>query len=103
MYAIMADGGRQYKIEEGQELDVDYRGVQKGDELTFDRILAVSNGDSFQLGKPTVDGASVTAEVIGTKQGDKLTVQKFRRRKNSKRKTGHRQLYTRVRISKITT
>lgn len=101
MYAIIADGGRQYKVEEGQELELDYREVSKGDKLNFDRILAVSHKKGFQLGKPLVEGASVTVEVLGVSQGEKLIVQKFRRRKNSRRKTGHRQLYTKVLIEKI--
>ncbi len=101
MYAIIADGGRQYKVEEGQQLDMDYRDVKKGDEITFERVLAVSGDDGLTLGKPTVDGAKVTAEVVGVRQGEKLIVQKLRRRKNSRRKTGHRQLHTQVRISKI--
>jgi large subunit ribosomal protein L21 len=101
MYAIIVDGGRQYKVEEGQVLDVDYRDVPKGDALTFDKVLAVSGESGLKLGTPAVDGASVTAEVVGAKQGEKLVVQKLRRRKNSRRKTGHRQLYTRVKISKI--
>jgi len=101
MYAIIVDGGRQYKVEEGQELDVDYRDLPKGEELTFDRVLALSGDDGVQLGQPTLDGASVTAEVLGPANGPKLTVQKLRRRKNSRRRTGHRQLYTKVRINKI--
>ena len=101
MYAIIKEGGRQIKVEEGQELAVDYRDLSKGDELKFETVVAVSGDNGLQLGKPTVDGASVTAEVLGVAQGDKLTVQKFRRRKNSRRKNGHRQLYTSVRISKI--
>ena len=101
MYAIIADGGRQYRVEEGQELEVDYRDVHKGDELRFDRVLAVTGDSGLQLGKPVVDGVTVTAEVLGVEFGDKLTVQKLRRRKNSRRRTGHRQMYTKVRISKI--
>lgn len=102
MYAIISDGGRQYKVEEGQELDVDFREATAGDELKFDKVLAVSGeGDSLKLGSPTVNGASVTAEVVGLRQGEKLRIQKLRRRKNSRRRTGHRQMYTRVKISKI--
>ena len=102
MYAIIHDGGRQYKVEEGQELVVDYRDSSKGDKVTFDRVLAVSNDDKgLTLGAPLVEGAAVTAEVLGVDQGEKLIVQKLRRRKNSRRKTGHRQLYTKVRIDKI--
>jgi large subunit ribosomal protein L21 len=101
MYAIISDGGHQYKVEEGQELDIDYRDLPKGEELTFDRVLALSGEEGTQLGTPSIDGASVAAEVMGVAFGKKLTVQKLRRRKNSRRKTGHRQLYTRVRINKI--
>ena len=101
MYAIIHDGGRQYRVTEGQELDVDYRDLKAGDEVKFERVLAVHGDDGFQLGKPAVEGASVTAEVLGTQFGQKLTVQKIRRRKNSRRKTGHRQLFTRVKINKI--
>ncbi len=102
MYAIIADGGRQYKVQEGQELDVDYRDVAKGEELTFDSVLAVSGDDGLKLGKPNVEGAKVTAEVLGPCKGEKLYIQKLRRRKNSRRRTGHRQLYLKVRVSGIT-
>ena len=101
MYAIISEGSKQFKVEEGQEIDVDFREAAKGDELKFDRILAVSGEGGLKLGSPVVAGASVTAEVLGVEQGEKLVVQKFRRRKNSRRKTGHRQMYTRVRIGKI--
>lgn len=101
MYAIISDSGKQFKVEEGQELDIDFREAARGDELKFDRVLAVSVEDGLKLGSPVLDGACVTAEVLGVKQGEKLVVQKLRRRKNSRRKTGHRQMYTRVRIGKI--
>lgn len=101
MYAIIADGGRQYKVEEGQMLEIDFREVTAGDTLTFDRVLAVSSESGFKLGKPTVSGAKVSAKVIGETKGDKIFIQKFRRRKNSKRRTGHRQKYVKVQISSI--
>jgi large subunit ribosomal protein L21 len=101
MYAIIADGAHQYKVEAGQTLEIDFREVNPGDEITFDRVLAVSSDAGFKLGKPTVEGASVTAKVIGETKGEKLTVQKFRRRKNSKRRTGHRQKFVKVQISAI--
>ncbi len=102
MYAIIQDGGRQFKVEEGQELTIDYRDLPAGDKLTFEKVLAISNGaGDLQLGAPTVAGATVTAEVLGADKGEKLVVQKFRRRKNSRRKTGHRSLLTRVKIAKI--
>ncbi len=101
MYAIIADGGRQYRVEEGQELDVDYRDVAKGDEITFEYVLAISGDEGVKLGTPALDGVTVSASVIGVQQGEKLHVRKLRRRKNSRRRTGHRQLYTRVKIDKI--
>jgi large subunit ribosomal protein L21 len=102
MYAIIAEDGRQYRVEEGQELDIDYReSVAPGDPLEFDRVLAVSSDDGIQLGQPTVAGAKVVAQVIGIQQGPKIVVQKFRRRKTYRRKTGHRQMYTRVKIDAI--
>lgn len=101
MYAIIADGGRQLKVEEGQELDLAYRDVTKGDKLTLERVLAIGGTDDVKLGAPTLDGASVTAEIVGTSQGPKVEVQKIRRRKNSRRHTGHRAMYTRVKIEKI--
>ena len=101
MYAIFVDGGRQYKVTEGQELDLDYRDIPKGEELKFERIVAISDSEGIKLGEPTVAGASVTAEVLGPAKGEKLVIQKMRRRKNFRKKTGHRQMYTKVRISKI--
>ncbi len=103
MYAIIVEDGRQYRVEEGQELIVNLRDAEVGSSLTFGRVLAVSGQNGLTLGKPLVDGASVTAEVLGDVAGPKLVVQKFRRRKNYRRRTGHRQHFTRVRIGKIQT
>ncbi|MBM98134.1 MAG: 50S ribosomal protein L21 [Planctomycetaceae bacterium] len=101
MYAIIEDGGRQYKVEEGQQLAIDYRDVAKGEKIEFGKVLAISDDSGLRTGKPTVDGASVSAEVLGVQLDKKLTVQKLRRRKNSRRKTGHRQMNTMVKIEKI--
>jgi large subunit ribosomal protein L21 len=101
MYAIIRDGNRQYKVEEGQELVIDYRDVPAGEKLTFDRVLAVGGDGDARLGLPLVDGASVSAEVLGPEKGEKIVIQKLRRRKNMRRKTGCRHIYTRVRIGKI--
>ncbi|MCA9215729.1 MAG: 50S ribosomal protein L21 [Planctomycetales bacterium] len=101
MYAIVEDGGRQYKVQEGQFVNIDYRDIPAGESIQLDRVLAVSGGDGVKIGKPTVDGASVSAEVVGVEMGDKIYVQKLRRRKNLRRRTGHRQMYTRVKIGKI--
>ena len=101
MYAIIEDGGRQIRVKEGQEIEVDYREASRGDQLTFDRVLAYRDDEGLKVGQPTLEAATVTGEVIGVKFGPKTVVQKIRRRKNYRRKTGHRQLYTRVKISKI--
>jgi large subunit ribosomal protein L21 len=102
MYAIIVDGGRQYKVTEGQELVIDYRDASSGDAVNFDKVVALSSGDQLQLGAPTLGGASVSAKVLGVVQGPKLVVQKFRRRKTFRRRNGHRQLFTKVQIEKIT-
>ena len=102
MYAIIDDGGKQYKVEEGQVLEIEYReDAEAGNELTFEKVLAVSNDSGFQLGQPEISGSSVTATVVDQTMGDKIYIQKFRRRKNSKRRTGHRQKYTAIKIEKI--
>ncbi len=82
-------------------LEIDFRDVSAGDELTFDRVLAVSSDSGFKLGQPVIEGATVSAKVIGETKGDKIYIQKFRRRKNSKRRTGHRQKYVKVQIGSI--
>ena len=90
MYAIIVDSGRQFKVQEGQELRIDYRAATTaGDKLTFEKVLALSGDDGVQLGQPTVAGVAVTAEVLGVEQGKKLVVQKLRRRKTFRRRTGH--------------
>ena len=101
MYAIVEDGGQQFQVQEGEELQVDYRDLPAGSQLTFDRVLAVRDEGGLKLGQPTLASVSVIADVLGVTQGPKLVVQKFRRRKNVRRRTGHRQLFTRVKISKI--
>jgi len=101
MYAIITDGSRQYKVEEGQELVVDYRDVPAGQKVKFDSVLAVGGDGDAKLGAPLVKGASVTAEVLGPTQGDKIVIQKLRRRKNFRKKTGFRAIRTRVKIAKI--
>ena len=103
MYAIIKDGGRQYKVTEGQELVIDYRDASAGDAIEFGEVVAHSDGSKLNLGGPTLGGHKVTAKVVGVLQGPKLVVQKFRRRKTMRRKNGHRQLYTKVQIDKILT
>ena len=101
MYAIISDGSRQFKVEEGQEVLVGYRDMKAGEKLTFDRVLAIGGDGDAKLGLPLVKGASVTAEIVGPAQGEKHIIQKMRRRKNFRKKTGFRAMFTRVKIGKI--
>jgi len=101
MYAIVEDGGQQLKVEPGQELEIDYRDLAAGSEVKFERVLAYRDDNELRVGQPLLDSVTVTGKVLGVTQGPKLYVQKFRRRKTYRRRTGHRQLYTRVRISQI--
>jgi large subunit ribosomal protein L21 len=100
-YAIVSDGGRQYRVSEGQVLEIDFRHLPAGSEVVFDEVLAVSQGGRLTLGSPVVKGAKVKAEVLGLVQGEKIYVQKFARRKNYRRRTGHRSVSTKVRIASI--
>jgi large subunit ribosomal protein L21 len=101
LYAIVVDGGRQYRVSEGQVMEIDFRHLAPGSEVVFDRVLAVSKAGKLTVGKPVVKGAAVKAAVIGSVQGDKIYVQKFARRKNYRRRTGHRSLATKIRIDSI--
>jgi large subunit ribosomal protein L21 len=102
MEAIFRDGGRQYKVEQGATVDVDYRDLEPGSSIEFPEVLYVSEaGGPPRIGTPLLEGARVVGEVVGKVKGKKLTVMHFRRRKNSRRRIGHRQVYTQVRIDKI--
>ncbi len=103
MYAIISDGSHQYRVEEGQILDLERKDLPEGtDTIEFDRILFVGDlEDGPRIGRPVVEGAKVTASVTGEFKGKKLTIQKLRRRKNSRVKTGHRQKHLRVKVEKI--
>ncbi len=102
MYAIISDSGQQFKVTEGESLQVDLKkNVEPGSTMTFDRVLMVVDGDDVSIGQPVVTGAKVTATVEGTVKGPKIHVVKFKRRKDSRRHIGHRQKYTRVKIDKI--
>jgi len=97
-YAIFKTGGRQYRVSEGDLVDVDLLEAQKGDTITFDEVLLISSGDSTTVGAPVVSGAKVTAEVIEQRRADKVTAFKFKRRKGFHKTKGHRQPLTRVSI-----
>ncbi len=100
MYAIIHDGGHQYKVEAGQTYRVQLKDAEVGDSVTFDKFAALG-GDDLTLGKPYVDGAAVQGTVVRHLRGKKIVVRKFRRRKNYHRKQGHRQDFTEIRIDQI--
>ena len=103
MFAIMEDGSRQIRVAEGDTVRVDFRSdSEPGSAVSFDRVLLANAGAASVIGRPLIDGATVDAEVVEPlTKGKKLEIQKFRRRKNSRTFTGHRQKYTEVRITGI--
>ncbi len=101
MYAIIRTGGKQFRVEPGATLRIPSLAAEAGDTVTFDEVLLGANDGDFKIGAPLVGGAAVTAEVVGHGKGEKIIVFKFKRRKNYRRKLGHRQKYTEVRVSEI--
>lgn len=103
MFAVIEDGSRQYKVRQGDVLAVDLRSqAEDGEVLTFDKVLLANGGGASVIGRPIIEGATVTAEVVvGFYKGIKLEIQTFHRRNASRRHTGHRQKYTRVKITGI--
>ena len=101
MYAIIKTGGKQYKVNEGDVIYVEKLDVNEGDTVTFDSVKAISMGEDFKVGAPTVEGATVTANVIANGKGKKIHVIKYKAKKNEKKKIGHRQPYTKLQIAKI--
>jgi large subunit ribosomal protein L21 len=101
MYAVFKTGGRQYKASVGQKLLVEKLPANEGDEVSFGEVLLLG-GDSPKIGQPLVSGAKVSAKIVKQARGPKVVIFKFRRRKNYRRKTGHRQPYTELLITGIT-
>jgi large subunit ribosomal protein L21 len=101
MYAVVSTGGKQYRVEAGAELIVERVPGDAGSTITFDRVLLVGDGEAVTVGTPTVEGASVSGTVLGEALGPKLIVFKFKQKATYRRKNGHRQHLTRVRIDEI--
>ena len=101
MYAVIVSGGKQHRVVEGEVLRLEKIEAETGATVSFDQVLMVSNGDVVNIGAPVVAGAVVTAEVVAHGRGDKVTIIKFRRRKHSMKRQGHRQWYTEVKITGI--
>ena len=100
MYAVFEDGSRQYRVQEGDVVKVDYRDVQVGADIEFNRVLLLQQEANTNIGQPTINGARVLGEVVDL-PSTKIYVQHFRRRKNYRRFKGHRQPYTSVKIRQI--
>jgi len=102
MYAIIRTGGKQYKVSEGEQLDVELLDVEAGQTATISDVLLIANASEVKVGKPTVAGASVTLEILDEVKADKVVAFKYRRREGYHRKVGHRQKLNRVKVTKIT-
>ncbi len=101
VYAVVVSGGKQYKVEVGQTIDVDLLSAEPGETIELSRVLMVSGDDGIEVGQPLVSGASVVAEVIGGVRGRKIIVFKYKSKKGYAKKQGHRQSYTQVRIDDV--
>ncbi len=100
MYAIIATGGKQYKVSEGDIITIEKLGVEAGEKVTFDQVLVVG-GDDLKVGDPTVVGATVEASVVKEGRAKKVIVYKYKRKTGYHKKNGHRQAFTQVKIEKI--
>ncbi|NJN15255.1 MAG: 50S ribosomal protein L21 [Oscillochloris sp.] len=101
MYAIIRDRGMQYRVEQGKTVDIDLIDADPGSTIELGEVLLIGDGDSTKVGTPLISGALVKAEVIGEHKGDKIVVFRYRNKKRYRRRTGHRQRYTRIRIDSI--
>lgn len=101
MFAIVSIAGQQFKVEEGQEIFVHQLEAEIGDNVSFDQIHLIDNGGDVSLGKPVLDGSSVSATVLEHVKGDKVIVFKKKRRKGYRVKNGHRQHFTKIKIDSI--
>jgi large subunit ribosomal protein L21 len=101
MFAVIETGGKQYKVNEGDVIFVEKLDVAEGDKVTFDKVLAVADDNGIKTGKPVVEGATVTANVVKNGKAKKIYVMTYKSKKNEKKKIGHRQPYTKVQIEKI--
>ncbi|MDQ0148687.1 50S ribosomal protein L21 [Eubacterium multiforme] len=101
MYAVVLTGGKQYRVQEGDVLFVEKLNAEVDSQVELTEVLAVSNGETLTVGKPMVEGAKVVAKVVSQGKAKKVTVFKYKRKKDYRRKNGHRQPYTKLVIEKI--
>lgn len=101
MYAIIENGGKQYKVSKGDTFQVEKIAAEEGSIISDSKVLLISDGRSFKVGKPYVEGVEVSLKVLGHGKGDKILVYKFKAKKNYRRKQGHRQPFTEVQVESI--
>ncbi len=101
MYAVIRSGGKQYRVAPGQVVKLETLALEAGADVNFDEILMVADGDKISIGQPNLDKAKVVGKVVEHARGDKVTIIKFKRRKQYMKKMGHRQNYTAVEITEI--
>ena len=101
MYAVIKSGGKQHRVQEGEFLRLEKLDVATGENVDFDEVLMVVDGDNVKIGAPLVEGGKVTAEVLSHGRGDKVKIIKFNRRKHHRKQMGHRQWFTEVKITGI--
>jgi large subunit ribosomal protein L21 len=101
MYAVIATGGKQYRVEQGDVLRVEKLNVEEGGIIDFDQVLMMGTGDSVSIGTPYIDGGKVSAEVRAHGRAKKIEIIKFKRRKHHRKQMGHRQSYTELVIKEI--
>lgn len=102
MYAIIATGGKQYRVSEGDQIRVETLPANAGDTVNFDQVLLVGEGENVKIGAPYVEGCKVTGEVVTHGRGKKVRIIKMRRRKHYRKQMGHRQNFTEIKINAIT-
>lgn len=101
MYAIIETGGKQYRVQEGDEISVEKLGAEAGEEVVFDKVLVAGEGADVKIGAPYVEGASVKSTVVENGKGQKVIIYKYKSKKDYRKKQGHRQPYTTVKIDSI--
>lgn len=101
MYAIVKSGGKQYRVEEGSFLNVEKLPAEPGTQIVLDKVLAVGEGEELQIGRPYVDTAKVNCEVVEQKRGKKIVIFKHKKRKDYRRRAGHRQDFTKLKVKEI--
>ena len=101
MYAIIMTGGKQYKVAEGDIISVEKLGLEAGEKVAFDQVIAISDGSALKIGEPVVDGAKVEGTVLENGKGKKIKIFKYKPKKGYRKRQGHRQAFTKVVIEKI--